>query len=233
MSLYLGSKLLSGFATDTISNAHSLLDFKWTDHILNEMSWLRADTFSWHNGLLYKGAYNHLVEDVNGKSADNSDTIGSYTIWYVLADDGHKIVGHDQETIANNIYNESGVSWYYILDKTNKRFKLPRENPNKEKIINLTQAPVVGNGMTLGLQAKLNSGDTSLTNFGLSDGGSDLIARTTAYGTSVGTSHGAGDNPVNQYGIGVTTDPTKSGLVAKLDSSTSSSYYKGKQYLYF
>ena len=65
MSTYLGNQLLSGVATNTISNAHSLFDFKWSDHILNEMSWLRADTFSWHNGLLYKAAYNHLVADYN------------------------------------------------------------------------------------------------------------------------------------------------------------------------
>ena len=103
-----------------------LLSFIWSDHLLNDASFLRADTFSWQNGNVYKSAYQHLVEDVDGKSADNSDTIGSYTIWYVLADDGHKIVGPDQEETANNIYNESGVSWYYILDKSNQRFKLPR-----------------------------------------------------------------------------------------------------------
>ena len=38
----------------------------------------------------------------------------------------------DQETAVAAIYAESGVAWYYILDTTNTRFKLPRENPARE-----------------------------------------------------------------------------------------------------
>ena len=124
MSTYLGNQLLSGVATNTISNAHSLLDFKWTDHILNEMSWLRADTFSWQSGAVYVAAYNHLVADASGTA--QTETIGSYTITYYRANDGHKVVLADQEQTVTNIYNESGVAWYYILDTTNTRFKLPR-----------------------------------------------------------------------------------------------------------
>lgn len=124
MSTYLGNQLLSGVATNTISNAHSLLDFKWTDHILNEMSWLRADTFSWQSGDVYVAAYNHLVADYQGGTSQ-TETVGSYTITYVLATDGHKITT-DATTVAN-IYNESGVAWFYVLDTTNTRFKLPRK----------------------------------------------------------------------------------------------------------
>ncbi len=40
-----------------------LFDFKWADHLLNDMSWLRADTFSWQSGDVYVAAYNHLVDD--------------------------------------------------------------------------------------------------------------------------------------------------------------------------
>lgn len=123
MSLYKGTQLLAGVATNTIENAHSLFDFKWTDHKLNEMSWLRSDTYSWQSGDLYVAAYNHLVADISGKTA-TSETVGSYTISYYLADDGHKITT-DETTVAN-IYNESGVAWYYVLDTTNQRFKLPR-----------------------------------------------------------------------------------------------------------
>lgn len=42
----------------------TLLDFKWADHILNDVSWLRADTFSWHSGDVYVAAYNHLAEEM-------------------------------------------------------------------------------------------------------------------------------------------------------------------------
>lgn len=270
MSTYLGTTLLSGVATKTISNAHSLFDFKWSDHILNDVSWLRSDTFSWQDGTVYSDAYNHLVNDIsdalisnfnlhivqdtnnkwllrlesgsevvgpsgntktlssspglygsnsnigeefycftslgtgtewvesclvseyyvqptqpvnpaqvafwydtannvikttfdggtqwygdysyplgkyinrggdsgfngpedllenyNGIQGTTSETVGSYTINYYPASDGHKIVSPSQESIAQNIYNESGVAWYYILDTTNQRFKLPRSS---------------------------------------------------------------------------------------------------------
>lgn len=36
----------------------------WSDHVINDMSWLRADTFSWQSGDTYKAAYEHLVDDV-------------------------------------------------------------------------------------------------------------------------------------------------------------------------
>lgn len=33
----------------------------WSDHVIDDMSWLRADTFSWHSGDVYKAAYEHLT----------------------------------------------------------------------------------------------------------------------------------------------------------------------------
>lgn len=96
---------------------------QWFDYEIEDVSWLRADTFSWQDGNVYSEAYNHLVADYNGGTSQ-TETVGSYTITYVLATDGHKIT--TDETNVANIYNESGVAWYYILDTTNQRFKLPR-----------------------------------------------------------------------------------------------------------
>lgn len=187
-----------------VSNPPPLLTHSWEDHILNDIRYLRADTFSWQNGEFYKSAYEHLVEDYNSRiknsngttyyawySADSSydnglvytlsetpsagdeayrpsngtyiwggdihsvldnnttllidgkvrytrsaendilpdaytETIGSQTITYYQAEDGHKIVLPDQESVVQAIYEETGVAWYYILDIENKRFKLPR-----------------------------------------------------------------------------------------------------------
>lgn len=106
------------FTSDT-----PLLSCVWADHLLNDQNWLRADTFSWQDGTVYSDAYDHLVDDyTNGTST--TETVGSYTITYVLASDGHKVTA--DETTVGNIYNETGVAWYYILDTTNQRFKLPR-----------------------------------------------------------------------------------------------------------
>jgi len=100
-----------------------LLTPQWFDYEIEDISWLRADTFSWQDGTVYTEAYDHLLDDyTNGTS--QSETIGTYTITYKLASDGHKIT--TDETNVANIYNESGVAWYYILDTTNQRFKLPR-----------------------------------------------------------------------------------------------------------
>lgn len=102
----------------------NLFDYKWSDYEIADQSWIKADSFSWQDGTVYSDAYNHLVADYQGGTSQ-TETVGSYTISYVLATDGHKITT-DGTTVAN-IYNESGVAWFYVLDTTNTRFKLPRK----------------------------------------------------------------------------------------------------------
>ena len=41
-----------------------LLSFMWSDHLLNDVRWLRADTDSWQDGGVYSAAYSHLYQDV-------------------------------------------------------------------------------------------------------------------------------------------------------------------------
>lgn len=125
MSIKLGTTDIAGISTHTILNAHSLFDFKWSDHEIDDMSWLRADTYSWQSGNTYTLAYNHLVADIQGKTAE-TETIGSYTVTFYRATDGHKICLADQESIVLNIYNSYGIAWYYILDTANTQFKFPR-----------------------------------------------------------------------------------------------------------
>lgn len=102
-----------------------LLSFQWSDHLLNNVSWLRADTFSWQDGTVYSDAYNHLSADILGKTLQ-SETIDAVTVQFYLADDGHKICPASEESNVASIYTNTGVAWYYVLDTTNQRFKLPR-----------------------------------------------------------------------------------------------------------
>lgn len=120
MSIYKNGKLIAGG-----SQALPLLTFMWADHQLNDISWLRADTFSWQSGAVYQAAYAHLADDIDGKTLQ-SETIGSTTIQFYLADDGHKICPDSEESNVAAIYAATGVAWYYIIDTTNQRFKLPR-----------------------------------------------------------------------------------------------------------
>jgi len=210
------------YATKTEMNkkvTFNLFDHKWMDYELNDQSWLRADTFSWQDGTVYSDAYNHMVAEYNGGTSQ-TETVGSYTITYVLATDGHKIT--TDETNVANIYNESGVAWYYILDTSNQRFKLPRENPAREELATLLRAK--GNQKTIGWT-------NGTQNFGTSTFyGTVGSMNTNAYGTDVGNTSYVSAN-VNSATIGLTTDSTKSGIV--IDPNDSTSVYKGKQYLYF
>ena len=45
-----------------------LLSCMWSDHKLNDIHWLRADTFSWQSGEIYKAVYNHLLQDITEKT---------------------------------------------------------------------------------------------------------------------------------------------------------------------
>lgn len=167
----------------------------WFDHVANDISWLRADTFSWQSGDVYVAAYEHLADDYDssdfeeavwgyneGRHIDvytktgnpqigttvydtdigeevgtvsalgddyidvavyggterfyrarsfdkmsHSDTIGDITIRYALGTDGHKICLPNQESNIVALYEKIGAADYYILDTTNKQFKLPRK----------------------------------------------------------------------------------------------------------
>ena len=275
-----------------------LLDFKWADHLLNDISWLRADTFSWHSGDFYIAAYNHLAEEfkatskkyyawrgtevmltfyteretplagdivyttgitenewiehgvlvsdydgsgylyfssgrlevIRSESEDfvqasgfSSDTIGDTTITYHRAEDGHKICLPDQEDKLLELYNATGVAWYYILDTENKQFKLPRSKHNKYA----DTVPVVGNGKSIGLtdgEKEYTGGFDTYSGVGitsiLANDEQVILPSTVSNITSYGS--------MTKKAWGVTTDSTKSGIIAQQEQDTDQ--YK---YLYF
>ena len=72
-----------------------------------------------------------------------------------------------------------------------------------------SEVPVVGNGMTLGL----------FGNFGMSsDSQANIYGISTAYGTSAGSTDPTG-TLLKSTTVGITTDDTKSGIVAKMTST--------------
>jgi hypothetical protein len=76
------------------------------------------------------------------------------------------------------------------------------------------QSAVVGNGMTLGLKSDYIDG----SNGGFLANNSGLIySNSTAYGQNAGTLNNASSTLNTYKTIGITTDPTKSGIVANLD----------------
>ena len=102
-----------------------LLSHIWADHLINDMRWTRGDSFSWKSADEFEVVYDHLVDDIDGKTLQ-SETIGGVTVQFYLADDGHKICLVNEITNVESIFNTTGSAWYYILDTDNRRFKLPR-----------------------------------------------------------------------------------------------------------
>lgn len=95
----------------------------WSDHIYNDVSYLRADNFSWHSGGMYITAYDILEEQYNNEKSITKTEKG---ITYKLTPDNFKIADPSQEDAIRTLYETEGIAWFYILDTENKRFKLPR-----------------------------------------------------------------------------------------------------------
>lgn len=129
MSLRFGNNFVAGLTYKYVYNANLLFDYKWRDTQPSNREWVSSMGY-WVSGTTYSTAYAHLVADYTN-STQKSATIGSYTITYYEATDGHCIVLPADETTLDNIYNESGIAWFYILDTTNQRFKLPRDKNRK------------------------------------------------------------------------------------------------------
>ena len=90
------------------------------------------------------------------------------------------------------------------------QFRVPTLNAH---IVQTNNIPVVGNGIALGMT-------DGTTGYGLqfqiagNDGTPKLSAASNAYGGQVGNTSGAGNIPTNTSYIGITNDPTKSGIIA-------------------
>lgn len=193
-------KIQSGMGGFNPTVGLPLFSYIWCDHFLDDDNFVRSDDFSWHNGLKYKKAYQHLVDDManaqmttwyafatdnassvlytteeqgeididvvvydspgvineyytndvgmiwrdgyilSGKdryfyrdstrdikiSQHETETISDITISFYRAEDGHKICLSDQEDNLQELYETTGISWYYLIDVENQLFKLPR-----------------------------------------------------------------------------------------------------------
>lgn len=100
-----------------------LLQSFWSDHILNRVDMLRADTFSWQPGTVYSAVYEELVSEYDNVNSVE-ETEGGIT--FKRTPNGYKIADSTQETAILTKYNTDGIAWIYILDKGNIQFKLPR-----------------------------------------------------------------------------------------------------------
>ena len=101
-----------------------------------------------------------------------------------------------------------GVCGKFVYDSVNNTVRLPKYN--SKIYTGGGTAPVVGNGMTLGLTNGTQNGGLFYTTGIYSD----------VYGQPQGIS--AAYQGISETSVGVTTDPTKSGIIAQLSNITTS-----------
>jgi len=122
MAIYKGDVKVSGNA---MMVALPMFFATYQPRKLNNPSWLRADPYSWHSADLYVSAYAHLADNISGVTAQ-TETIAGTTITFYKLSDEIKVVLPDQQTNLDAIYNATGIGYYFVLDTTNRQFKLPR-----------------------------------------------------------------------------------------------------------
>ena len=148
-----------------------------------------------HNGGVGMGDLKITAEKVIGEIRNNPN--------------GHRFYPISIKSFIDEIYNQYGIADFYGIDEENERIFLPRN-----KYFALTGG-VMGNGMTLGLTDGTN-------NFGVGTSALSsapyLATSTAVYGsTNIGSSI-AGSNATGKIS-GITTDPTKSGIVLEANEN--------------
>lgn len=194
------------------NNSYNLFDIKYADHVLDieeSLGWALQGTWVYKEAVAgsrygYPDFYNKVVEEYN--QATSTETVNSVTV--KVHSNGHKFYDITKKNAIDNFYDTMGSAWFYGVDIANERIFLPR---NKYFAIDgvADNVAVVGNGTTLGMT---NAGG----NFGLDKliNNSSILGNPNAYGVAVGSAvTDAGIS--SKTTIGLTTDATKSGIIAK------------------
>lgn len=101
-----------------------ILAHEWDDHLRNDVSWLRADTFSWQSGAVYQAAYAHLVDDIYVQAyawydSDNDRTCYTTSETPEVGDDtyaksGNSLINRNDDIVSisgDSITTNYGYTW--------------------------------------------------------------------------------------------------------------------------
>jgi hypothetical protein len=166
-----------------LNNPFSLLDYKFSEYEITNASWLRSNG-QYNSGTTYADVYNLLLQIYNGTVTKAGVSVKLSTETYADTD--------------------------FVLNTSDTTFRLPL------KVALASGKAVVGNGMTLGLtDGTTNAGLTSVVDWNGSDAGSNCLkpsepdyGKNTDLTTTIPIYSRWGNNKL----IGVTLDPTKSGI---------------------
>ena len=160
-----------------LNNPYSLFDSKYSDHELNNLSWLKSEG-QWNAKAVYTDAYDKLLKVYNG-----TETV---------------------EGLSVKLSTETYTDYDFVLNTAEETFRLPI----KTKLA--SGKAVVGNGIALGLTNGSDNGGLVIRHNDTN--GSRLGGNKKSYGSSVGTTASNSGYNNELMSLGVTPDPTKSGI---------------------
>lgn len=134
-----------------------------------------------------------------------------------LYDSGDYTAIFDTEANWQSAVTTYGVCGKFVYDSVNNTVRLPKySNKIYTSTIEQDTAPVIGNGIAIGLDSGTTTGyglhsDSSSGNLGVYSG---------VYGQNVGTQSVTG--ALKGYNLGLSKDGTKSGIIAQLSDITTS-----------
>ena len=124
------------------------------------------------------------------------------------------------ELKIDEIYEKTGVAWYYGIDEENERILLPRISnyilSSKDKL------PICGNGMNVGFTDGTTNYGTFFNNNAYSV---TLTVGKEAYGKELPNNESSPTIPKTGSGMGLTTEADKSGMVVDLSFAKNEKIY--------
>ena len=180
-----------------LNTPYVLFDSKYVEAPLYNLSWLKSNG-EYHPKATHPKAYEALVVENN-----SSITVGTT----VDLPSGTK---YTKRGLSVKLSTASDITDYdFEINTTDETFKLPLKNGME----GIFASGVKGNGTAIGLTNGIVECALTNTNFSAQNDQIVLLATQNAYGSDVGTNTNIYSRATSNKSWGLTTDPTKSGIV--------------------
>ena len=108
-----------------LNNPYSLLDVKWSDKLLNNISWLRSEGQA-NSKAIYNDVYELILREYNS-GTDETETVGGVSITFRRGVETNIKITTDKSAY-DSILSATGTAWYYVLDIASEMFYLPQSD---------------------------------------------------------------------------------------------------------
>ena len=108
-----------------LNNPYSLLDVKWSDKLLNNVSWLRSQGQA-NSKAVYNDVYELILREYNS-GTDETETVGGVSITFRRGSKTN-IKVTTNKSAYDSILSATGTAWYYVIDTANETFYLPQSD---------------------------------------------------------------------------------------------------------